>query len=131
MKDKGLAVKVEPHYLQGPYVVLKLQVLSVNVDKLAETALEEKLGVTDSAIPTWVRRFESLIGEESAEKLETVVVPEFVQSRMTEMMPAMMKQKFSSKKLKAIPEVVKEADQRTYFLTKLRELDLNVDVDEL
>jgi len=134
MREKGLTVKVEPTYQSSNYVVFRLQVLAVDLERLWETALREKAGIEKSAVPSWVRKFESFVGEDRTVKIETFVVPEFVQSKMMRMMPEMMTSKFAEKGMKAIPSVVKESDQESFFSEKLKELKLHAgggyDVDD-
>jgi hypothetical protein len=110
------------YQIVGPYVVLKLTVLKVAADKLAETALREKMGKTESNIPKWVKRFDNLIGEDRQEKLESEVVPGFVQSKMVKMMPEMMGKKWEEKGMKAEVDVVPEEDQDRYFEKMLRKV---------
>jgi hypothetical protein len=127
MAQKGLKVKVTPEFQKKNYVVFKLQVLQTNLEQLSKTALEEKAGLGNSPVPGWIKKFEKLVGEDRKTKLETQVVPEFVQSRMTQMMPEMIKGKLAEKKLKATPYVIKEADQEAFFQSKLRELGIAAD----
>jgi hypothetical protein len=100
---------------------LKLEVLKVTTDKLAETALREKMGTTESKIPTWVKRFENLVSEERLDKLQTDVIPSFVQSKMETEMPKMMGKKLSAKGMVADVNVVQEKDQDQFFETQLKE----------
>jgi hypothetical protein len=67
-----------------------------------------------------VKRFESLIGEGRQEKLESEVIPGFVQSKMVKMMPEMMGKKWEEKGMKAEVDVVPEEKQDRYFEERLR-----------
>jgi siroheme synthase len=106
----------------GPYIVLELAVLNVHLEKLAETALREKLGKTDAAIPKWVRRFEDLAGEKNQAKLEAEIVPGIVASKMTAEMPKMMGKKLAEKGMVADVDVVSEKEQDDFFEQKLKEV---------
>jgi hypothetical protein len=105
----------------GPYIVLKLAVLKVHLEKLSETALREKLGKTDTAIPKWVRRFEDLAGEKTQAKLEADIIPGIIASKMTSQMPEMMGKKLAEKGMVADVNVVSEKNQDDFFEQKLKE----------
>jgi hypothetical protein len=100
---------------------LKLEVLKVSTNKLAETALREKMGKTESSIPTWVKRFENLVSADKLEKVQTDVIPGFVQSKMVTEMPKMMGNKLASKGMVADINVVEEKNQDHFFDSKLKE----------
>jgi hypothetical protein len=112
---------ISKYYVPGPYFVLKLEVLKVTTDKLAGTALREKMGKTESNIPTWVKRFENLVSEERLDKLQSDVIPGFVQSKMVTEMPKMMGKRLSGKGMVADVNVVEEKDQDQFFKIQLKE----------
>jgi hypothetical protein len=100
---------------------MKLVVLKVAANKLAKTALREKLGKTESKIPTWVRRFENLVRDDFQERLASEVIPGFVQSRMVTEMPKMMGKRLSDKGMNAEINVLKAKDQDKFFDAQLKE----------
>ena len=103
----------------GPYFVLKLDVLEVATENLAQTALREKLGCDESNIPTWIKRFENLMSEKRQENLRKEVIPSFIKSKMVNEMPKMMGKKLTSKGMVADIHVEEEDRQDGFFNAKL------------
>jgi len=135
MAAKGMTAAAELGFVQGPYVVVQLQIQSVDPAALVEAqtkdVYDEDGELDESAtlqpdmatkILNWMEWFLQMIGIERQRSLQDEFLPKLIQSKMETMMGEVMAEKLDSKGLQAISKVLPEEKQARYFHSTLREL---------
>ena len=136
MATKGLTAAAELAFLEGPYVVLQMQILSVSPEAMIEAQaqdfydddtgeLEEKAKLSADwaeRLQQFLRQFWNLIGGHRQKSLQEEYLPTLIQSKMETVMGEVVAGKLESKGLEAISTVLPETKQARYFFSTLQEL---------
>jgi uncharacterized protein YhdP len=122
MKGKGMTVVVETVNLEGPYVVLSLQIQKVDSVVLAEVKALEAESESYFDIVAWLKWTLEKLGASNQQSLEERYLPAVIQSKMPSMMAEMMQEKFGDMGMKAEPTVISEDKQARFFFKKLKEI---------
>eukprot|EP00977_Amphora_coffeiformis_P009771 scaffold2246_cov162-Amphora_coffeaeformis.AAC.30 len=132
MAAKGMTAAAELGFVQGPYVVVQLQIQSVDPAALVEAQtkdVHDEDGELDESatlqpdmatkILNWMEWFLQMIGIERQRSLQDEFLPKLIQSKMETMMGEVMAEKLDSKGLQAISKVLPEEKQARYFHREL------------
>ena len=145
MKAKGVTVDMKEVFREGPYVVLQLQVIHVDMvaversmqeseetsaapssavdgdssDDDASTASSASANTVAGALLQWTY---TLIGAKNQARLESQFLPPKVQAKLETGMAEMLSSTFAEKKLHAEIRVMKEANQARFFYNKLKQV---------
>lgn len=135
MASKGLTAAAELTFLEGPYVVVQLQIQAVSPAAMIEAQSKDsynadgQLEVAAQLGQDWAARLQAclasvlaLIGVHRQKSLEQEYLPRLVQSKMETVMGDIMAGKLQDKGLQAVSQVLPEDKQARFFFGTLREL---------
>ena len=132
MKEKGLTVRLEEVFREGPFVVLQLQVQHVDLvtmekvrnEEISRSSEEDEEAASNNFAGTLIDWSLKLIGTTNQKKLEESFLPAKVQAKLETSLTTMMGEKFKEKQIQADIKIVKEKRQARYFYEQLREVRL-------
>lgn len=120
MKEKGVTVELEEVFREGPYVVLKLDV--IHVDPIVLTSSKQNPDETDT-ISGMVQWFLEAMGENFQKTIEEEYLPRHIMTTLERDMPVLLADHMNSKMLEAQTKVLSNREtQKEYFSGKLKEL---------
>lgn len=155
MNERGMNVKVEEVFREGPYVVLQLQVQHVNLLELIKSIQnnededdgnlidddDDDAGTTgksttkrsDTTCSDLIKTIISvvcswffwLIGIEGQFALESYYFPRMIQSKMDRLVAAVLEEKLSDQKMDAVAQVLPESKQARYFYEIISQIKNN------
>ena len=114
MKKKGLVVHVEEAFREGPFVVLELQVIKVNMKVVKEEVPSTTVRVVEQLL--------GMIGTKKKDKLESNYLSKVAQNKMESSLADLLRAELAERKLVAEAEVFSEEKQARFFFPMVRQV---------
>lgn len=136
MASKGLAAAAELVFVEGPYVVVQMQILSVSPAAMIEAQAHDKYDDDTGELKrkatlssNWAARLTQcwhhllrIIGVHRKHLLQEEYLPNLIQSKMESVMGDVVADKLESKGLEAMSQVLPEMQQARFFFSTLQQV---------
>mmetsp|Transcript_11684 Transcript_11684/g.22387 ORF Transcript_11684/g.22387 Transcript_11684/m.22387 type:complete len:268 (+) Transcript_11684:122-925(+) len=135
MADKGLTTVAETTFIEGPFLVVQVQILSVSPAAMVEAQskdfydefgdLEEKAHMSQALALRLKHCIQSVLdwfGVKNKKSLESDYLPRLIQSKMESIMDEAVAGKLKQRGLHAISKVLIQEKQARYFFDTLRQV---------